>query len=407
MSYSLSAVSLCLALVLSILGTGCGSESVDVTDGWSGSIDTLASGEVVVRNIDEPLWLPEETWRVVEEVRIGSETGDDAILFGDIRSFDVDMRGRVYALDGQAEQIHVFDPSGSFVRTVGTRGTGPGEFEGASSVDVSLNGEIWVVEMMKGRLSILDSTGQYTRSGSVNSRGRFHSDYPGGFDRLGRFNAAILSDDEDNPKLLLARFDQSFTPLDTIPIPESPQGIEYFEHVSKSEHGTSTMQVQVPYQGSFDWSFSSSGNFWTLLTGTYELVELTKSGKALRKVVKEFEPILMADAERESLRKSLAWFTEQGGELDMSRIPKTKPVVLSFFSDDEDNLWVMREVVNPDDERRLFHLFDSRGRFLGPLQLPFALRSSPEPIVRDGMLYGVTTDDLGAEIIVRARIEKP
>ena len=407
MSHSCNAVSICLVLILLLLGTGCGSAGVDVAYRWSGSIDTLASGEVVVRNTDEPLWSPEETWRVEEEVRIGSEAGDEPILFGDIRSLDIDAQGRVYALDGQAQQIHIFDAGGSIVRTVGAKGTGPGEFEGAGSVDVSRNGEIWVVEMVTGRLTRLDSTGQYLGLESVNSRGRYHSDYPGGFDRIGRFNAAVLSDDEQNPNLLLARFDQSFAPIDTVPIPESPQEIEYFENVSVSEGTTMTQRIQIPYQGTFDWTFSSSGNFWTLFTGSYELVEVTASGEALRRVKMEFEPIQMDDGERESLRKSLTWFTEQGGEVDMSRIPKTKPVVISFFSDDEDNLWVMREAVNPDDERRLFHLFDSQGRFLGPLQLPFALRSNPEPIVRDDILYGVTTDEHGADIIVRARIEKP
>lgn len=393
-----------LALTFSLLGFGCGPTTIDGTDGWSGTIDTLSSGEVAVRNIDKPLWAPEEGWRIVEEMRLGSDTGDDAILFGSIRSFDVDAQGRVYALDSQSEEIHVFDSDGAFVRTVGSEGAGPGEFEGASAVDVSSTGEIWVMEMQKGRLSILDSGGNYQRTEKVNSVGWDYWNYPGGFDRMGRYNALVLTFDEEDAKVWLARFDQSFAPLDTIALPESPVKSERFELVSD---GGSTTSISVPFQGSFDWRFSSRGNFWTLLTRTYELAEITAGGKVLRRVIKEFEPLPVTNADLEVTLESLRWFTNQGGKVDLSRIPRTKPVTTSFFCDDAGNLWVMRVAATPEDVGRLFDLFTPEGYFLGEIRLPFSLESDPEPIVRDGLLYGISTDEQGAEIIVRARIEQP
>ena len=394
-----------LLLTLFLLGTGCASSSSDVTDAWSGTIDTLASGEILVRNTGAPLWSPEETWRVVEAFRIGNDSGEDAILFGSIRSFDVDARGRVYVLDSQVEEIHVFDSEGAFVRTVGTEGTGPGEFERASSVDVNRNGNIWIMEMYEGQLSILDSNGVYLRTERVNSVGWDYWTYPGGIDRLGRYNAAVMSDEEENGELLLARFDQSFIPLDTIPIPRSPVEFDYFEKVL--DDGVSRVSAGVPYVGSFDWSFSRSGNFWTLLTKPYELVEISASGKAIRRVNMEFEPLPVTSADVEAAREQLAWFTNQGGQVELSRIPRTKPVISSFFSDDVGNLWVKRVATTPEDEDRLFDLFDPDGRFLGVLQLPFSLHAHPEPIVRSGIIYGVSTDEHGAETMVIARVEKP
>ena len=115
-----------LALTFALLSTGCGSTDSDSFEAWSGTIDTLASGEIIVRNTGGAVWSPEETWQVVEEVRIGSDTGDDALLLGSIRSFDVDARGWIYALDDQTQAIHVFDSDGIWVHTVGGEGTGPG-----------------------------------------------------------------------------------------------------------------------------------------------------------------------------------------------------------------------------------------------------------------------------------------
>jgi hypothetical protein len=49
-------------------------------------------------------------------------------------------------------------------------------------------------------------------------------------------------------------------------------------------------------------------------------------------------------------------------------------------------------------------VFDPIGRFLGSLTLPFSLASNPSPIIRDGVLYGVTRDELDVPYVVRARI---
>lgn len=52
-------------------------------------------------------------------------------------------------------------------------------------------------------------------------------------------------------------------------------------------------------------------------------------------------------------------------------------------------------------------LFNAEGRFLGTLRLPFALRGSiSEPIVREGVLYGVTSDEAGVPYVVRGRVVK-
>lgn len=382
---------------------GCDSARYDTSDAWSGTIDTLSSGEIVVRNTDEPLWAPDEGWQIVEEMRYGSDTGDDAIFFGSISSIDIDAQGQLYVLDGQSQEIQIFGRDGAWVRTVGTRGVGPAEFERASAVDLTRTGEIWVMEMQKGQLTILDSMGNYQRTERVNSTGWDYRPYPGGFDQLGRYNAFVLSFEAEDASELLARFDQSFAPLDTIAFPVSPLKIERFEFVNE---GGGSISTSIPFQGSFSWRFSSSGNFWTLLTRPYELAEIAADGSVLRRVTREFELMPVTAADMQTARERLTWFTNQGGKIDESRIPRTQPVVSAFFSDDEGNLWVRRIETNPEAEGSLFDVFSAEGHFLGEVRFPFSLESN-DPIVRDGLLYGTITDDLGADLIVRARIVKP
>lgn len=386
---------------LPFLLAACGS-GADTAGAWSGTVDTLPSGEIVVHNTDAPLWSSEETWQVIEDLRIGNAMSEGPDLFGSIMSFDVDAWGRVFVLDNQAQEVRIFDSDGSFVRAVGGKGEGPGEFTQAGSVDLSRNGEIWVMGMGEARVSIFDTAGTLLRSERTDG-GFVIMPYPGGFDPLGRYNVVLPS----GGLTRMARFDQSYDPIDTITMPEDPEEGEFFEYVS--ETGTSTMRASVPFQGFMTWRNSPAGTVWTLLSGSYQLTEMTSGGEVLRRVSKEHHPIPVTDEEREQAIANLEWFTRQGGTIDPSRFPGSKPSTASFFIDDESNLWVEREVAaaDEDDERRLFDIFDAEGRFLGMVRLPFPLRSSPHPIMRGGVLYGVTSDEMGVPYVVRGRVVKP
>ena len=394
-------VTLALA-TLSLLLAACGSGS-DAAGEWSGTTDTLPSGEIVVRNADDPLWTPGAAWSVVEDLRIGEAMSEGPDLFGAVFSFDVDAWGRIFVLDHQAQEVRIFDSEGNFVRTVGGRGMGPGEFTLAGSVDLSLNGEIWVMGTMQGRVSIFDTTGTFLRQERTNAAGMTLLPYPGGFDPLGRYNVVLRSEGMRE----MARFEQSYTPIDTIAIPQNPEEGEYFEMVSESG---SLMRASVPFQGSMAWRFSPAGTVWTLLTGRYELTEMTTGGEVLRRISKDHEKVPVTDEEREQAIADLDWFTSRGGTIDPSRFPGSKPATASFFIDDEGHLWVEQQVAafDSDNAGHLFDLFDPEGRYLGTLRLPFSLAGSlPEPIVREGILYGVTRDEVGVQYVVRARIAKP
>ena len=390
-------------LAIAIFASSCTSSETEDRDYPFSTIDTLESGEVVVHNEGVPLWSNDNAWRVEEQFRIGHETHDDALNFGEIQSFDVDAHGRIYVLDRQTQEVFVIGPTGELLRTFGGMGTGPGEFESARAVDVSSDGHVYVMEMQKGQLSILDSLGQYMQMQRINSVGWDYYDYPGGFDRLGRYNAAVIVQEDDESDLALARFDASFSAIDTVAIPESPVEIEYFTWVS--DDGGSTMRAGIRYQESFEWGFSASGNFWTLLTKAYQLAEVIPNGQVLRTITTDYQPIAVTSSEREDIREGLNWFTSQGGKIDMSRVPSTKPAAVGFFSDDEGHLWVQR--VMPDDEMsgRFIDVFNSTGIYLGQTQLPFD--ASLEPIFRNGLMYVVSRSSEGAHIVIVAQVVKP
>ena len=143
------------------------------------------------------------------------------------------------------------------MRTVGGKGEGPGEFLQAGSVGLSRDGRIWVMGMGMGSVSIFDTAGTSLRDERTKTPGMVFKPYRGGFDPMGRYNV-IIPDirEEGDINLALARFDQSFTPIDTIPVPDDPVERDIFRMVS--EEGM--MRASVPFQGALTWRFSRVGH---------------------------------------------------------------------------------------------------------------------------------------------------
>jgi hypothetical protein len=97
--------------------------------------------------------------RLVEELRIGSAS-DPNIGFSAIGQVDLDRDGQVYVFDTQDRQIRVYSASGRLVRTIGRRGSGPGEFE--TSVAFGVKGDtVWAIEYpgVDSEITLFDRNG--------------------------------------------------------------------------------------------------------------------------------------------------------------------------------------------------------------------------------------------------------
>lgn len=384
-------------LIIAALTAACGASEGGAAGRWAGTADTLPSGHIVVSNTDDPLWLPGEEWQVVEEVRIGRADGEGPDLFGRINSLAVDPGGRIWVLDAQAQELRVFGPDGEYIRTVGRKGGGPGEFAQAIKVELGPDGNIWVMDPQNNRHSVFDTAGTYLE-GKHALGGFVILPWPGRFDRQGRYYSPVPMRGEVF-RWALVMHDAAYQPVDTLEPPRDPIEREDFRS------GDGRISARVPFSGTLIWQLSPDGTIWALVTDQYRLFELTPDGDTLRTITRDFTPLPVTAADRESIHERLKWFTDQGGRIDPSKVPDTKPPVGRFFLDDADHIWVQVTTPAEEDNGRVFDVFDPDGRYLGAVRLPFTLLSVP--IFRNGALYAVTTDELEVPYVVRARIVKP
>lgn len=372
-----------------------------VTDRWNGTIDTLASGQIVVHNPANPIWTEDTRWTVVEDMRIGSVDSEGPDLFGQIMDLEVDDEGRIFVLESQANELRIFDGNGRHLATSGRKGGGPGEFAQPLMLAWGPDENLWIVDPPNNRISVFDHAGTFLTS-HHQPGGFVIMPWPGRFDRAGSYYSPVPLQGLGDFRMGLVRYDTAFTPGDTLIPPEDPVDREYFELRGNGGH----IMASIPYSGSFMTRLSAQGTFVGVLTDEYRFIEISGRGDTLRTITREFEPLPVTGEDRDSARADMEWFTRQGGHIDLSKLPDHKPAVQSFLWDDEDNLWVI-PVTERALERRVAQVFDPDGRYLGEVALPFQLRTNPVPVIRRGTMYAVTSDELDVPFVVRARIVKP
>ena len=71
--------------------------------------------------------------------------------------------GGVFVADNGNHRVAVFSQDGKLIRTIGSQGTGPGQFISPTGVAISPDGELYVSECSNGRIQVLTPQGVYIR----------------------------------------------------------------------------------------------------------------------------------------------------------------------------------------------------------------------------------------------------
>jgi hypothetical protein len=137
-----------VALIFTLLGSG------SVGSAQNPLVLSAIADSLGVRVVSHPGDTDPITVRLVENLRIGVVDGDTAYQFNRIGQVAVDRQGRVYVANGTMT-IRVYGPDGKFIRTLGRRGQGPGEFTGIDRL--WFTGDTLVVTSLSARRATLFS----------------------------------------------------------------------------------------------------------------------------------------------------------------------------------------------------------------------------------------------------------
>lgn len=377
--------------VLAVIAVASACDRSDRPGQWSGSVDTLQTGTIIVRNPSEGIWTSARSWRLVESLRIGSSEGTGPDVFGHIRALAVDGLGRIYVLESQTVEIRVFDRDGRHVRSWGRRGEGPGESDNPTGLMWGAEGWLWVPDPGNGRYTAFDTAGAYV----TNRRRRasfYRVPFIGMIDTLGRFYDTGLRPSHDGTSSeAILRFASDTTPPDTLALPEFEGDV--FEIPGR-------MTVPVPFSSTLLWRLAPGPVLWFGRTGEYRLFGLRWNGDTTLIVERDYDPPPVTDEERERAVRQLSWFTRQGGQVVPGRIPRYHRAFTDLTIDDAGYLWVSPSRQPPSGST--FDVLDTAGRYLGAVSSSLEL-GTPRLILGSTM-YAVASDSLDVPYVLRLEI---
>lgn len=345
-------------------------------------VDTLQSGTIVVHSPAVGMWREGSAWMLTDAVTIGSQNDSGNAVFGQVADIALDRGGRVYVLDLTPPEIRVFASDGSYVRTIGRAGHGPGEFALATGMAFDPRDRLWVLNQNNQRYSVFDTSGALLREFPRRMASAVLEWRYGAFSPTGNLFDLVGRQTESGWEHRFARYDTLTAEfVDTLPLPVLPEGTP------------------------FGWGriMPTPLGWWVGVATDYRLWELTRAGDTVRVVEREHEPVGLPTAQRDSIRDAMRLLRESSRGAVSLPTPEHQRIFDAFFVDNHGYVWVQLSRT-PDEPVTSFDVFDPEGRYLGAVKAQSVVESRPPPVVRDDRMAFVTTNELGAQFVVTARI---
>jgi hypothetical protein len=399
MTLSVYAFRLALIVVAAALASGCsgGERTGDATT-------VRDSAGVVIVTSTRSQWDASAGWRVDPEplVSIGVETGDEPYMLS--RVFDA-LRlpdGRILIGNSGTAEIRVFDPQGTFVRSVGRRGNGPGEWGDFATVRFwrLADGSLLGYDGSNLRVHVFDSTLTYQRTVRIQSTQEgLRAFFQGVFTDGSWHMLALVPELRNEPGTYLAsaqqyvRFNPDGTPGPTL---RHVEGRTRFVH----QFGSITHFPFVPFTAE-PLAAASGDRLWVNSNGDPELTQVDLDGNVLRIARLELDRPRTADIYAGYVDASLT-------AMDSARraqyehfyglthpMPAHVPAFQAMLVDSNANIWLERTRM-PGDSVTRWEVVDSEGAWFGTVTVPLRLRVMQ---VGDDFVLGRQLDSLGVERI--------
>jgi hypothetical protein len=110
---------------------------------WKGTIEE-EDGVKVIKNPNAPLY-GEITFDLEEDLSIGNEEDENYMLYRTELPV-VDKEGNIFVLDSENFRIQKYDRNGKYLKSIGRKGQGPGEFEEPLRLHLDTNDNIYVLD---------------------------------------------------------------------------------------------------------------------------------------------------------------------------------------------------------------------------------------------------------------------
>ncbi len=329
--------------------------------------------------------------RFIPLVAITDEAMGGKAFFSQPTDLALDDKGRVYVSDGKANDIKVFDAAGSFVKTIGRSGQGPGEFTFLWESEFS-RGRLFVRELISKRATIFDAEGKFIKSVPEEGPFRWRS-------------MAALPDGRILVQKELINFNDKSAPQEFV-LDLHSADIAFIKTIYRHEirrnkfiRDPVAANVPIPFAANVHWAVLPDGKIAIGYSESYE-IEIHDPDKGKVASIKHaYEPVEVSAADKKDHFDRMTINTTLVGDdgsrasgikkgapdyiIKNTEFPKFKPAFNNIRADAQGRIWVqLSERINEKDGPRM-DVFDRAGIFIGSVVItgglfPYHMAPVPE-----------------------------
>ena len=349
-----------------------------------------------------------------EELSIGVREGDEKYMFGANIIFNTDDEGNFYVTDWDKREILKYDPSGKYIRTIGRKGQGPGEFQNLSVVRFDRKGTLYVTDLSSQRISFFDKDGTYLRQTPLPDV--FEDLYigtTGGY--ISSRTIPAESDDGMAFKIVDGFFNDKFELMtefnNQISAPKPPSGRDS----TAMAKFTAGILSGIAFRPTPMHLLAADGTIYFGYPEDYAVDVYSPEGRKMKTIRRDYDPIKVKDRDKEyfAVTRARPFVTRTGGGrrsedeirdiLKFIEYPANKPAYQGFAVMENGWLVVLVEFVAGDYS--LFDIFDEKGRYSGQFKADLPADYGRFFFFKNGKAYAVETDEEGYKFIKRYSIK--
>jgi len=347
-------------------------------------------GIEIVHNSDKPLF-PDRTIEFIQDLSIGEEEGK--INLYKPRKILVDKQGNIYVSDAADLSIKVFNKNGTYLFSIGKKGSGPGEFQVIGSMKFLPDNNLVVLDWQLRRVSFFTIRGKFLQS----------------FQMKNNLSGIFLTTDStitcreniysENKKLYIKSFD--FDGNEKLLWGEfKPPEFKMLKS------GNTMFGINVPYLPcSIFTGDEKNGWLYHCLNSNYLIEVFDKKGKLFRKIEKSYKPVPVTSADKEEYIKAFKdnpnkVFVKMAREV---KLPRVKTITEYMIVDEKGNLWVetMEMKKKEGKEFYAYDIFNTKGFYI----MRIWLHTTPG-VFAGGYMYSIVRDKSGVASVIRYRMKE-
>ncbi len=384
-------------------------------DGIAAQAVRYDSAGVEVVTSSSPIWADGQGWRISAEpsIRIGTLDGSEPYLLHSVRAVERLDDGRILVANGGTGEVRLYDRTGTFVRSFGGEGDGPGEFRELSGLEV-LGDTLTVYDRRNGRLTTFELDGGL--GGSVRLADTGDATY-----RVTDYHLAGAVDDGTFV----------FVPY-AFDAPAMPTPQQFWDSAANLAYrtdgtllgpfaGASGMDMfgepglgTSVRLGAYSVSDAANGRFAISHGHAFEARVYVADGSLRRLVRRDGTPVPVRS---DLLEDRLQWMLSNADgdrrkaqvrqrfdeDVTRGRIAESLPTYRAILLEEDGTLWALRYSVPWEDTVQLWDVFDQDGGWLGTVASPTGLEIRD---VDSEYVVGVARDEYGVEYVQLHRLAR-